>query len=73
MQLSMRDTQKLKDAYGDKQCTHQQIIKERVPMWQHSYYACVIWGVLEIPCQFDKILSRTDNERKSRKTFKSKG
>ena len=25
-----------------------------------------ISGVLEIPCQFDKILSRTDNERRNR-------
>jgi len=44
MGLSMQETQKLRDAWGDKPCTHPQITKERGPMGQQTDYACVTCG-----------------------------
>jgi len=44
MALSMQETQKLREAWGDKPCTHPQITKERGPMGQHSDYACAVCG-----------------------------
>jgi len=44
MALSTEETQKLRDEWGDKPCSHPHIVKERGPMGQHTDYACAICG-----------------------------
>lgn len=46
MALSMEETKKLRQAWGDKPCTHPNITKERGPMGQQTDYACTICGAV---------------------------
>ncbi len=44
MALSMEETERLREAWGDKLCTHPHITKERGPMGQQTDYACTTCG-----------------------------
>ena len=46
MSLSIEETQRLRDAWGDKPCDHPNITKERGPMGQQTDYACTTCGAV---------------------------
>jgi hypothetical protein len=57
MSLSMKETQRLRDTWGDKLCTHPNITKEK-HMGQDSDYACEQCGAVSH--------SRADLEKKGK-------
>lgn len=62
MSLSIEETQRLRDAWGDKPCDHPNITKERGPMGQQTDYACTICGAVA--------WSRKDLEKEGEKAKK---
>lgn len=40
MALSIEETQRLREAWGDKPCDHPNITKERGPMGQYYMWSC---------------------------------